>query len=166
MVRPDRTPLLAGLRRHSPLVMTRANSKWFWATPHRHYQFCRQACIRVPILSPWPIESVYQYLLRCQTSPRRPRPPNVDFAWKLDINTWHAPSGSVQAVISSLPVTLLIRARTLDIHAPGMHGPLFTSQEALEPPLRPHLMPLVYFNGRTPRTDTRRARRTARLVVQ
>ncbi|KAI0745582.1 hypothetical protein C8Q76DRAFT_688628 [Earliella scabrosa] len=127
VARSDKTPMLAALRHHFPLLAMPAKKKLTWVTPHRHYQFRCQARIQVPMAPHSQIEPIFWYLLRCQTLPWRPHPYNAGFAWAMDMTTSHAPTGSVQAVVSAPPVTLLIRAQTLDVHAPGTLGPLFTS---------------------------------------
>ena len=143
-------------------MTTPARKRLTWVTPHRHYQFCRQARIRVPIAPHSQVESMFQYLQRSRTALRPLRPYNVGSAWAMDTITSHAPTGSVQVVVSTPPVTLLIRARTLDVHAPGTLGPLFTSTTTWDQPLPRLATPLVSFSGPTARRhDTRRARRTS-----
>ncbi|KAI0762372.1 hypothetical protein C8Q74DRAFT_1371429 [Fomes fomentarius] len=94
-------PMLAALSHHFPLLVMPAKKRLTWVTPHRHYQFRRQARIQVPIAPHSQIEPIFQYLLRCQMSPRRPRPYNAGFAWAMDMTTSHALTGSVQAVVSA-----------------------------------------------------------------
>ena len=161
LTRPDRTPFLARLCHHFPLLVIPAKMGHVWVTPHRHYQFPCQARIRVPTAHPLPIEPMFWHLMQLQTSPRPLQPFNAGFAWQVDIITSHAPSGSIQAITTTPPVTLLIHAQTLDILAPGMLGPLFTKKAIRDHPL-PHTMtPLVSFDGQTTRhPETRCARRT------
>ena len=162
VARPDKTPMLAALRHHFPLLTTPARKRLTWVTPHRHYQFHRQARIRVPIAPHSQVESMFRYLQRSRTALRPLRPYNAGSAWAMDTITSHAPTGSVQVVVSTPPVTLLIRARTLDVHAPGTLGPLFTSTTTWDQPLPRLATPLVSFSGPTARRhDTRRARRTS-----
>ena len=147
--RPDRTPLLATLRHHFPLSFQRTTLRRVWLTPHRHYQFRHRARLRLPtnpVLSPLPL---YHALLRMRMSHRRPRRFTADSVWELDMTTSIAPCGSALAVTSRPPVIILIRARTLDIHAPGTIGQLFTSRQANASPLPVPSIPSVSCDGPT-----------------
>ena len=147
--RPDRTPLLSTLRHHFPLSFQRTTLRRVWLTPHRHYQFRHRARLRLPtnpVLSPLPL---YHALLHMRMSHRRPRRFIADSVWELDMTTSIAPCGSALAVTSRPPVIILIRARTLDIHAPGTVGQLFTSRQANAFPLPVPSIPSVFCDGPT-----------------
>ena len=147
--RPDRTPLLATLRHHFPLSFQRTTLRRVWLTPHRHYQFRHRARLRLPtnpVLSPLPL---YHALLRMRMSHRRPQRFIADSVWELDMTTSIAPCGSALAVTSRPPVIILIRARTLDIHAPGTIGQLFTSRQANVFPLPVPSIPSASCDGPT-----------------